>query len=116
MRLLMSNFFPALAFTFMKNAPLVGMSAMLLALLNLEILSVFVILCKLKNLFLFGGSVKMTDLIPFSLRISDTARRKLKVIAGYEDISINTVIIDAIEEKIADWEKTHGVIAIPSEK
>ena len=58
----------------------------------------------------------MGDFIVFTIRISDTARRKLKVIAGYEDISINAIISKLIDEKVSDWEKTHGVIAIPSEK
>ena len=58
----------------------------------------------------------MGDFIVFTIRISDTARRKLKVIAGYEDISINAIISKLIDEKVSDWEKTHGVIAIPNEK
>ena len=56
----------------------------------------------------------MGDFIVFTIRINDTARRKLKVIAGYEDISINSVISELIDEKIADWEKTHGAIEIPN--
>ncbi len=56
----------------------------------------------------------MGDLILFSVRISDIARRKLKVIAGYEDISINTVITGLIDNKIAEWEKKHGVIELPN--
>lgn len=56
----------------------------------------------------------MGDLILFSVRISDTARRKLKVIAGYEDISINTVIMGLIDKKIAEWEEKHGVIELPN--
>ena len=56
----------------------------------------------------------MGDLILFSVRISDIARRKLKVIAGYEDVSMNTVITSAIDEKIADWESKHGAIEIPN--
>ncbi len=55
----------------------------------------------------------MGDLILFSVRISDTARRKIKVIAGYEDISINAVISELIDKRIAEWEKTHGEIQLP---
>ena len=61
-----------------------------------------------------GVRKKMGDLILFSVRISDIARRKLKVIAGYEDVSMNTVITSAIDEKIADWENKHGAIEIPN--
>lgn len=55
----------------------------------------------------------MGDFIVFTIRLDDTARRKLKVIAGYEDISINTVITGLIDNKIAEWEKKHGVIELP---
>ncbi len=56
----------------------------------------------------------MGDFIVFTIRLDDTARRKLKVIAGYEDISINTVITGLIDNKIAEWEKKHGVIELPN--
>lgn len=55
----------------------------------------------------------MEDFIVFTIRINDTARRKLKVIAGYEDISINAVISELIDKRIADWEKIHGEIQLP---
>lgn len=55
----------------------------------------------------------MEDFIVFTIRINDTARRKLKVIAGYEDISINAVISELIDKRIRDWEKTHGEIQLP---
>ena len=55
-------------------------------------------------------------MIPITIRVSEDIRRKLRVIAGYKDASLNGVITDAIEEKVIDWEKKHGVIAIPNEK
>ena len=55
----------------------------------------------------------MADLVLFSIRIDDTTRRKLKVIAGYEDRSINSVIMGVIADKIADWESKHGAIELP---
>lgn len=55
----------------------------------------------------------MEDFIVFTIRINDTARRKLKVIAGYEDISINAVISELIDKRIAEWEKAHGEIQLP---
>lgn len=56
----------------------------------------------------------MGDMILFSVRIDDTARRKLRIIAGYEDVSMNTVITNAIDKEIADWEEKHGAIEIPN--
>lgn len=52
-------------------------------------------------------------MIPITIRVEDMPRRKLKVIAGYEDLSLNGIITKAIDEKIADWEKAHGVIEFP---
>lgn len=52
-------------------------------------------------------------MIPITIRLDDTVRRKLKVIGGYEDKSLNGIITKAIDDKISDWEKTHGVIEIP---
>lgn len=52
-------------------------------------------------------------MIPITIRLEDMPRRKLKVIAGYEDKSLNGIITAAIDEKIADWEKKHGEIEIP---
>ncbi len=54
-------------------------------------------------------------LIPYTIRVEETARRKLKVIAGYEDKSLNGIITSAIDEKIAEWERTHGAIEIPNQ-
>ena len=55
----------------------------------------------------------MGDFIVFTIRIDDIARRKLKIMAGYEDISINALISGLIDEKIEEWEKAHGEIEIP---
>ncbi len=52
-------------------------------------------------------------MIPITIRLEEMPRRKLKVIAGYEDKSLNIVIQNAIDEKIAEWEKRHGEIQIP---
>ena len=54
------------------------------------------------------------EVIPITIRIEDIPRRKLKVIAGYEDKSLNGIITSAIDEKIAEWERTHGAIEIPN--
>ena len=56
----------------------------------------------------------MGDFIVFTIRIDDIARRKLKIMAGYEDISINALISGLIDEKIEEWEKAHGKIEIPT--
>lgn len=54
-------------------------------------------------------------MIPITIRLDEIPRRKLKVIAGYEDKSLNSVITNAIDKRIRDWEKTHGEILLPQE-
>ena len=48
-----------------------------------------------------------------SLRYDDLVHRKLKIIAAYNGISLNKLIMQIFDDKIADWEKTHGEIEIP---
>lgn len=48
-----------------------------------------------------------------SLRYDDLIHRKLKVIAAYEGISLNRLIMKMFDEKVAEWENSHGVIEIP---
>lgn len=57
----------------------------------------------------------MEDLILFSIRIKDTARRKLKIVAGYKDSSINAEIQKLIDKEISEWEKRHGEIKLPQD-
>ena len=56
---------------------------------------------------------RMNELVLFSIRISDTARRKLRIIASYKDTSINAIIQKLLDKEISDWEQAHGVIEIP---
>ena len=49
------------------------------------------------------------------LRYDDTMHRKLKVIAAYEDKSLNKLIMSLFENKITNWEKAHGEIKFPEE-
>ena len=55
----------------------------------------------------------MSDLVLFSIRISDTARRKLRIIASYKDTSINAIIQELLDKEISEWEQAHGEIKIP---
>ena len=55
----------------------------------------------------------MNDLVLFSIRISDIARRKLRIIASYKDTSINAIIQKLLDSEIREWEDEHGKIEIP---
>ena len=52
-------------------------------------------------------------MIPFTIRYDDEFHRKLKVIAAYNEQSLNALLMDMSREKIASWEKEHGEIKFP---
>ena len=49
-------------------------------------------------------------MISFSIRFDETTHRKLKVIAAYENKSINALILDVINAKIKTWQEQNGEI------
>lgn len=49
-------------------------------------------------------------MISFSVRFDETTHRKLKVIAAYENKSINALILDVINAKIKTWQEQNGEI------
>lgn len=55
----------------------------------------------------------MSNLVLCSMRIKDTTRRKLKIIASYKDIPMNAIIQELLDNEIALYEQAHGVIEIP---
>lgn len=48
-----------------------------------------------------------------TIRYDDTVHRKLKIIAAYQDVSLNKLIMNSFDKTIADWEREHGEIKIP---
>ncbi len=52
-------------------------------------------------------------MIPFTIRFDDTTHRKLKVIASHYGYSLNKYMLKLFDEKINEWENSHGVIEIP---
>ena len=49
-------------------------------------------------------------MISFSIRLDEMTHRKIKIIAAYENKSINSVILDLINSKIRDWQEQNGEI------
>ena len=50
-----------------------------------------------------------------AIRYDDVIHRKLKIIAAYRNISLNSLMLDIFNRQIAEWEKEHGEIKVPRE-
>ena len=50
-----------------------------------------------------------------TLRYDELLHRKLKVIAVYRDLSLNSLIAGILGQAVTDWEEKHGKIDFPEE-
>ncbi len=48
-----------------------------------------------------------------TIRYDDTVHKKLRIIAAYQYMSLNALIMKTLAEKVSDWEREHGEIKIP---
>lgn len=51
-----------------------------------------------------------------TIRYDDEMHRKLKIIAAYQDVSLNTLIQKSFDEVIRSWEATHGPLVLPGQE
>ncbi|MDO5116400.1 MAG: toxin-antitoxin system HicB family antitoxin [Synergistaceae bacterium] len=51
-----------------------------------------------------------------TIRYDDETHRKMKVIAAYQGISLNTLIMRSFENVIAAWEAEHGTLVLPDQE
>ena len=63
------------------------------------------------KLFMIGGIA----LASLTIRYDDTTHRKLKIIAAYQDISLNALMISLFDECVTKWESEHGPLGLPDE-
>ena len=47
-----------------------------------------------------------------TIRYDDEMHRKLKIIAAYQDISLNALIQKSFDEVIRSWETAHGPLVL----
>ncbi len=47
-----------------------------------------------------------------SIRLEDALHKKLRMIAAYEETSMNSIIDKALKVEIANWEVAHGVLPV----
>ena len=50
-----------------------------------------------------------------AIRYDDIVHKKLKIIAAFQDISLNKLMMKVFDKTIADWEREHGEIEIPEQ-
>lgn len=51
-----------------------------------------------------------------TIRYDDEMHRKLKIIAAYQGISLNSLIQKSFDEVIHSWEATHGTLVLPDQE
>jgi predicted HicB family RNase H-like nuclease len=60
----------------------------------------------------YQGGTKMGQL---TVRLPDDLHTKIKVIAAYEDTPINSMVVDALQERVNLWEHQYGRLPMPGE-
>ena len=53
-------------------------------------------------------------MVQLTVRLPDDLHTKIKVIAAYEDISINAMVVESFQKRIELWEKENGKLPEPS--
>ncbi len=53
------------------------------------------------------------SLISFSIRVPEGVHAKLRVMSAFRNVSLNTVINEALEDLIAHWEDKYGSLPEP---
>lgn len=48
-----------------------------------------------------------------TIRYDDEMHRKMKIIAAYQGLSLNTLILKSFEDVIHSWETEHGPLVLP---
>ena len=53
--------------------------------------------------------------IQFSIRVEDPIHVKLRIMAAFKDVSMNALVVEALVEKIKNWEDQFGPLPLPPE-
>ena len=53
--------------------------------------------------------------VSFSIRVPEDVHSKLRVMAAFRNVSVNSVINDALEVLIDQWEQKYGPLPLPPE-
>lgn len=53
--------------------------------------------------------------IQFSIRLDDSIHAKLRVLAAFQNKSLNAVVAEAMKSHLDQWEQKHGPLPLPPE-
>ncbi|MBR2208985.1 MAG: toxin-antitoxin system HicB family antitoxin [Synergistaceae bacterium] len=56
------------------------------------------------------------NVISFSIRVPEETHARLRIIAAFRNVSVNTVINEALDVSIAQWEQKYGPLPLPPEE
>lgn len=56
------------------------------------------------------------DIVSFSIRIMESLHSKLRIIAAFRNVSINTIINEALAHEVVRWEQKYGPLPLPPEE
>ncbi len=56
------------------------------------------------------------SVISFSIRVPEDVHSKLRIMAAFRNVSVNTVINEALETSISQWEQRYGNLPLPPEE
>lgn len=56
------------------------------------------------------------NIISFSIRVPEDTHARLRIIAAFRNTSINTVINEALDDLINQWEQRYGPLPLPPEE
>lgn len=54
--------------------------------------------------------------VQFSIRLDDDVHAKLRVLAAFQNKSLNAVVSEAMMSHIDQWEQKHGPLPLPPEE
>ena len=56
------------------------------------------------------------DIVSFSIRIKESLHSKLRIIAAFRNVSVNTIINEALGHEVAHWVQKYGPLPSPPEE
>lgn len=56
------------------------------------------------------------DIVSFSIRIKESLHSKLRIIAAFRNVSVNTIINEALAHEVVQWVQKYGPLPSPPEE
>lgn len=52
--------------------------------------------------------------VQLTVRLSDKLHTKIRILGIYEELTINEMVVEALQNKVDAWEKSNGAIPTPN--